>query len=347
MSTVSPADTTDEIQSMLSVGGTSSSSSDASTRREVARIDHQERQGVREFLRNLGDLEEAVQAIREAVEDSGMLGSRSGTVRAESYAAIGLAEGDEEVVMSSLPAFSGVVAGSFTVNGETISVDPSSDSLMDVLDRIKDSAAEVSTSYGSTDQVTLKTRGTIRVGDDTSGLLDALNIEEGMKSNNGATESERRAGARAIARAIADLEEPLNEMFGEVANEDLCTVDLLDARTAVHDGIQLAFGEDATSFETDFGLQFVFAEADEDDEDAEDYEMVVGQEPVEWTPGDMRELRDALLDGDEDAFNFLLGDDDDDELSGLLTCLEDGITGAREAIGEAFGYSGHLVDILV
>lgn len=79
------------------------------------------------------------------------------------------------------PLGSEVTAGSFTVNGQSISVDPA-DTLSDVLARITNSTAGVTATYDSASRKVVLTSvatgstGVVDLGEDTSGLLAKLHL---------------------------------------------------------------------------------------------------------------------------------------------------------------------------
>jgi len=83
------------------------------------------------------------------------------------------------LTVATLPTSTAVTAGSFTVNGQTISV-AGTDSLQEILDRIATATSgEVQGSYDSaTDRITLSGTSTLALGaaNDTSNLLAALQL---------------------------------------------------------------------------------------------------------------------------------------------------------------------------
>lgn len=94
---------------------------------------------------------------------------------------------DDQQTFSTSTQFSGVATGSFRVNGVTISVNSSTDSLATVLARVNASSARVTATYDSvTDRVTFtpnREGDTLTLADDTSGLLSALHIAEGTAAS--------------------------------------------------------------------------------------------------------------------------------------------------------------------
>ena len=100
-----------------------------------------------------------------------------------------------------------ITAGTYTINGVAFTVDPTANSLQDVLNAINGSAAGVTASYNATtDKVTIAntTAGDTSIinfgaTDDDSNLLDVLSVTQGTQSTNGSGSTEvlgtRRLGA--------------------------------------------------------------------------------------------------------------------------------------------------------
>lgn len=107
-----------------------------------------------------------------------------------------------ETLNSNNFADGAVTAGTFSINGVSITVDPSSESLLDVLGAINESGAGVTASYDSaTDSIRVisKTLGspTIRFGGagDTSNFLDVTNLDNAVQTAGADTEFTVNGGA--------------------------------------------------------------------------------------------------------------------------------------------------------
>lgn len=88
---------------------------------------------------------------------------------------------DDVQTLTGVAAFSAVTAGSFTINGVAISVNPATQTLQSLITTINASAAGVTASYdAATDKLTLTTttnsEDDIVVGNDTSGFLTAAKL---------------------------------------------------------------------------------------------------------------------------------------------------------------------------
>jgi hypothetical protein len=91
---------------------------------------------------------------------------------------------DDQQVLSKTSQFSSVSTGSFTINGKTISVDASSDSVSSIISAINNANAGVSASYDSTLDKVVFTAGAngrdlITVANDTSGFLAVAGLSTG------------------------------------------------------------------------------------------------------------------------------------------------------------------------
>jgi len=110
-----------------------------------------------------------------------------------------------------------VTAGTFTINGVTLTVDPATQSLNDILAAINGSSAGVTATYDSvTDTVTIANSASgntnmINFGatDDTSNLLDALNVKGATQLSNpsGSTSatSTRNLGALDTSKTLSGM----------------------------------------------------------------------------------------------------------------------------------------------
>ncbi|MBM3878569.1 MAG: hypothetical protein FJ387_02465 [Verrucomicrobia bacterium] len=94
---------------------------------------------------------------------------------------------DDRQVLAKSPQFSGVTAGAFQVNGVSIAVDPSTDTLESLLARLNDSGAGVTASYqADTDRLHLEANApddSLVIDADSSGFLAAVHIPEGARRN--------------------------------------------------------------------------------------------------------------------------------------------------------------------
>jgi hypothetical protein len=94
---------------------------------------------------------------------------------------------EDQQTFAIAPQFSGVTTGSFTVNGETISVNRDTDTLQSVIARVNASNAGVTASYDSAADKVVFTPdvegAALSIDDDTSGFLAAADIASGTVSS--------------------------------------------------------------------------------------------------------------------------------------------------------------------
>jgi hypothetical protein len=110
---------------------------------------------------------------------------------------------DDQQTLAKTSQFGAVTSGSFTVNGATISVDASTDTLASLVDKINDADAGVIATYDSgTDRIvlagTVNSQDLIRVGNDSTGFLAAAGL---------ATSNTVRGHLAEDGVALADIDE--------------------------------------------------------------------------------------------------------------------------------------------
>jgi len=134
---------------------------------------------MRGFLQNVKALQESAAKLQELFQQMPAL-PRSSIAATESSAALGLNAGASTLPMHSVAAFATVGSGSFMLNGRQISVDPQTDSLDDIIQRINSSRANVTASYDPRlDLLSIKStiaNRELELDADSSGLLPALNL---------------------------------------------------------------------------------------------------------------------------------------------------------------------------
>jgi riboflavin synthase alpha subunit len=175
--------------------------------------------------------------------------------------------GTDEVVgltgpMQDVAQLSGVTAGSITVNGVSIAIDPTTQSIYDVLDAIELNVPAVSAALNATtgkvilSSVSAGASFTIDSG--TTGFFGALGIDDGTYEGRSGVSS--RSSARATA-ALRDVREAFTELFDDAAlsldGTTRLPAEVPSLRSALATLVQQRFGTD-TSLDTGFGLSFAF-----------------------------------------------------------------------------------------
>ncbi len=173
--------------------------------------------------------------------------------------------GDLRSILRSVSAFAGVVNGSFQVNGTTILVDVTTDSLQDVLDRITSDVEGVTAVYDvASDRVRIQADspgGGVTLAGDTSGLLEKVGLaEDAYHGAGGAGSATVFRDEEALGGALDELAGKLRELAtrefdvltGSHGREALRT--LSDAFDAALDGVRGS--ESRAAIEERLGLSF-------------------------------------------------------------------------------------------
>lgn len=229
---------------------------------------------------------------------------------------------DAERTLDQLAAFSGVSAGTLSVNGVDIAVDPSTDSLKDILARINESDADARAQLSSDgDTVTLRARGTgdnLYLEDDT-GLLAALGLESGLLEGVRESTQEAVQGEQALESITRSLENLQAVYGGSLQLSSLSSLSV-DITQMLRDA--LGAEEDATSASV-AGLTFDLSE------DA--------TAPISVGRG----LRAALARGDQSLRDLFLKTDSSNK--NLLEKMGDRLDRTEADLRSRYGYLGLMV----
>ncbi len=164
---------------------------------------------------------------------------------------------DPNNTLSGLSQFSGVTAGTFTVNGVSIGVDPDNDTLLDVLDRINFSGAGVDAVLdpsGSHVRFLASDATTpIVLADGDANFFTALGINPGTYAPTISKEGAKVRAHRA-AELLTDAADAFNGLYRQAAQSSL----VLGIRNDLQSIIGAAFEKDGSLFRTDFGISFDF-----------------------------------------------------------------------------------------
>jgi len=236
-------------------------------------------------------------------------------------------DNEREAAMSGVDDFSGVSAGSFTVNGTTISVDPASDSIDDVLDAINASGASVSAQYsdGSVRLVGLS-GASVSLSGDTSGWLSSVGLAEGTADpTEGRGSRGSRQAARRLSEAFVDLAEKINALFGPDDELDgAAKVDRITVQSRIRAAIKGVFlDRDQTAKDNELGLTFNF-----DDED---------EAVLTLRRSDVKKLATSMMREPRGVDRVLFGSN---QQPGLVQVLDEAIGEADADLAEALGNLG-------
>lgn len=240
---------------------------------------------------------------------------------------------ERTVAMDQLAAFAGVSSGSFQINGVSIALDVTTDSLSDLIDRVNSSSADVLMSYSSSGTGKLSVRSTQKddqlvISSDTTGLLSTFGVEENT------FEPKTRRGmsariARELVAQVAEMVDVFNEMSGTVDNESLLNGDLTAARDGVRAVLKKLTDSSSDTIDTRMGLVFNVAEG-------------ASKSFIELGGSGEKELLRALSRRPNDTLSFLFGSDDED---GFVDSMISGLGKVQSAIVKKYGSVGILLDV--
>ena len=166
---------------------------------------------------------------------------------------------DTAKALDDVAALASVEAGSFIVNGQSITVDPTVDSLDDIVERINTSPAGVVASFDSvTRQVTIESTdetGILELDSNGTAVFAALQIPEGRLDPEAVSNGISRRRSYEIADATAAVFEDLNFLLGSSASNGSQSV-LNALRAPLESALRAAFGDSAEAL---FGLGVDFS----------------------------------------------------------------------------------------
>lgn len=165
---------------------------------------------------------------------------------------------DSERLLSNVAQFASVQSGSFLVNGETISVDPLTDSLDDVIGRINASAADVTATLDTgTKRLVITGNGEanfLSIDGNATGFFTASNVPEGLieATGRGRGFSQRHAGR--IVEAIDASLEAMNEFFSNKSYFGPAGSQVAALRSQLKSAFVSVLGSDGPSIDTGIGV---------------------------------------------------------------------------------------------
>lgn len=231
---------------------------------------------------------------------------------------------ENEQRLEDVAAFATVQGGSIRINGREIAVDPATDSLDTVLDRINNSNARVQASFDTdSQQVVIEADDAARrlvLDGNGTGLFAALNIPEGRVDSEVRRGGISRRRSYEIANAMQDTFEAVNYLFRDASfvNGGKYTGRY---RGLLQAAVQNALGTGAFGMSVNNTTQ---------DRARGDYAEI-----------DRRTLTKNLQQRGRDVRDVLLSRDGD---SGLVRDMLDAARTALTQINEQLGISGTFVD---
>ena len=245
---------------------------------------------------------------------------------------VGALDDERTVAFSAVTEFSGISAGTITVNGKGFFVDPNSDSLDDLVAQIDASVEGVTASF---DNGVLNLEATTPGGDlvldsGATGFFSALRIDDGTylgeyskRGVNGVSREQSRSDLRRIEDAFEDLAKRFDsEAIGSEGR--LFTAQLKSALSTFFRDNDLS-QPNSDVFDTKLGLRFEF--------DDSGFEVKV----------DLDEFRDAARNKGADFLKVFKTSDDDEEQS-LFQVLSGPLDSLKARITSKIGTIGSLLD---
>ncbi len=173
-------------------------------------------------------------------------------------------DADADRPLQTVPRFAGVLSGAIAINGVAIAIDPTTDTLKNMLARINASSAEVLAQLDPTGQrvtITAAEFGQVLVLDDGgTGFLSALDIAAGTYQP---TEGAGRYGgglstrdANDVADVVELISEILNEIFAPPQYRDHLGTTHVQIRSSLRKAVADAFGSEGQRLHTKFGVNF-------------------------------------------------------------------------------------------
>ncbi|HVM40831.1 MAG TPA: flagellin hook IN motif-containing protein [Acidimicrobiia bacterium] len=130
---------------------------------------------------------------------------------------LGVVGNEADVAMAEVDEFASVTAGIITINGVDITIDPTNDSVQDVVDRINESDAGVRASVsGSSFQLLGSTGSDLVISSGTTGFFAAVHIVDGIyapRESKVAAGAVLPSGARKAADAFTDVTNAFESVF--------------------------------------------------------------------------------------------------------------------------------------
>ncbi|MFH1467201.1 MAG: flagellin hook IN motif-containing protein [Pseudomonadota bacterium] len=245
-------------------------------------------------------------------------------------ATLGAEGGGADDPMASLDAFAGVSAGSFSVNGVEVALDPATDSLLDVLDRISAEVEGVSATWDEeAGCVTIAAEAAgegVDLEDGGTGIVAGLALTEGPHAGRTHAGVSRLASRRA-ATALASVERALERLWDLEVTDSVAGRSLQGVRARIGQALTQGLG-DAGATLAAAGLQL--------DPDAE-----AGDNPMRLVVNHLdRALRGAH---GADLKEILVGSPHD-RTDGLLGVLSTAGLALEDSLGATCGSLGVYLD---
>ena len=224
------------------------------------------------------------------------------------------------VALDEVALFAGVSAGTFQVNGTSIAVDPTTDTLLTILERLNTSGAGATASYDSvTGRVTIVgDSGQALVLDDVdSGFLGAIAISEGNYERTRPSRP-RLADPKAFEQTLTSFVRAFNRVFhDDIRGLGSATVTGLRSALdgAVSDVFKALVEAEGNNLRSGLGV-----------------DLVRQGDGTRRLAFDLRELDHAIRNETDDLVRFLFANEAEQGVTGLLASVAERLGNYRGAI---------------
>ena len=233
--------------------------------------------------------------------------------------------------LESVTQFSNVQSGSFVINGTSIAVDPQSDSLDDVIDRINASGADAVATFDPAAKRVVITGDNpdadLIIDANGTGIFSALNMPEGRLDRLARGRGYSAGQARRIADAVESSVSALNDFFRETKPLGEENPQLAGLRAQLKGAFANVLGLSDGGGDALFGIDFNLDR--------------VGQRYIDFAYVDRGELVRGLRRRGASVKSFL---DGSTQRSGLVQTVGNGAQGVLLSLNSALGTKGTLFD---
>ena len=323
--------------------------------RKIAQF--QERQDTnqrRDLLRDSLSLKSAARELERFIRLSSKQGDDRADPIATSNSNLGLdtsAGGDLEKAIDQVASLSGISSGNIIVMGEKVSIDITSDSINDVIDRINNSNAGVTASFNtSTNQFEITDDQAFTISNGSSNFFATLDVDTGSIESVDEEPQQRFLKSSKVVEAFDRFTRKFNKFLETTAT---VSEKLGIANEEDDDGITLPDNPFMTAIKTAIENSIV-SQVDEDFDGTGkvrfDYGLTLSFTTGEFIQFDSKEY-DLNLEGDVSSLQdlFLTEEDENDSTSGgliaLLTKALDTINTDLEVEINSSSKTGLLVDV--
>lgn len=234
-------------------------------------------------------------------------------------------------LLEDVAAFSGIQSGSFSINGASVDVDTSTDSLTSIIEKINASESNVTASFDAESKkislVTNNQNAIVETDSNGTALFAALNIPEGRIDQATGDRGYSRRKSYQISDAIESVFQELNAFFDDktfVARND----GILASRAVIAAATKALTGEESGLSGGAFGINFDRSSEAQGIGRLADVDRLVFTKSLQLHGRDLK----AMFAGQN-------------ENPGLINALSTAVGQALTQVSEQLGFTGKFVDV--